>query len=394
MLTGKKILLGITGSIAAYKSVALLRSLRAEGAEVTVVMTPSAQKFVAPLTFQALSGRTVYTGLFVPGEEMAHITLGEGADLILVAPSTAHFLAKLSSGLADDLLSALILASSSPVLIVPAMDGQMWTKPVTQRNVRALLEGGFRFVWPEKGLLASGKTGEGRMAPEETIRSEVEALFRKKDLIGKRVCITAGPTLEPIDPVRFVSNRSTGKMGYALAEEAESRGALVTLISGPVALPSPPRVKMVRIETAEEMDKEVSRIFPETDVLIMSAAVADYTFKFPSPVKIKKREKSLDLSLVRTKDILLELGREKKKQILVGFAAETDSADVEPLLKLKRKNLDLLVANNVTLEGAGFGSDTNIATLYRGHGEKISLPKMSKRALAEKIFDSILKLSA
>ncbi|MBI1822058.1 MAG: bifunctional phosphopantothenoylcysteine decarboxylase/phosphopantothenate--cysteine ligase CoaBC [Nitrospirae bacterium] len=395
MLKNKHIILGVTGSIAAYKALSLLRQLKSTGASVTVVMTESAQKFVTPLSFQILSGQKVHTDIFPPSFEMSHITLADQVDLIVVAPATANCLAKMASGLADDLLSALILASSAPVILVPAMDGEMWTKPVTRDNVTSLLKQGFQFIWPEKGLLASGKFGEGRFASEAVILNEIELFFNKKsDLASKKVCITSGPTLEPIDPVRFISNRSSGKMGFALAQEALNRGARVTLISGPTALETPTGIEAIFVETGEQMAEAVSKVFPTADIVIMAAAVADFKVDHPSTVKIKKSQEKMALKLVKTRDILAELGKSKAKQILVGFAAETESFDEAPLKKLKEKNLDLIVANNVTLKGAEFGSDTNIVVFFDREGKKDQFPLLSKKKVAENIFDKILTLAS
>lgn len=390
MLKDKNILLGVTGSIASYKALLLLRQLKANGANVRVVMTKAAQKFVTPLSFQVLSGQNVYTDLFMPTHEMAHITLAEWADLIVIAPATANCIAKIANGLADDLLSSLVLASSAKILMAPAMDGEMWTKPATEKNVEVLVKEGVRFAWPEKGLLASGKTGEGRLAPESVILNEMERFFKKKeDLVSKKVCVTAGPTLEPIDPVRFISNRSSGKMGYALAKEASERGARVTLISGPTSLKPPPGVDTIYVETGEEMAAAVFKVFETTDILIMAAAVADYKARRPSSDKIKKDGNEFTLELVKTTDILKELGKLKRDQVLVGFAAETDPSDASPLKKLKEKSLDLVVANNITLKGAEFGSDTNIVVFFDRKGKKEVFPLLSKEKVAENIFDKI-----
>ena len=395
MLENKHIILGVTGSIAAYKSLSLLRQLKSRGSQVTVVMTASAQKFVTPLTFQVFSGQRVFTDTFSPSFEMAHITLAETADLIVVAPATANFLAMMAAGLADDLLTALVLAASAPIILAPAMDGEMWSKPVTQAHVTSLSKEGVRFVWPEKGPLASGKTGEGRLAPEANILNEIEGCFNKeRGLISKKVCVTAGPTLEAIDPVRFISNRSSGKMGYALAKEAVNRGAEVTLISGPTALEIPFGVEAIFVETGEEMANTVSQVFPTTDIMVMAAAVSDYRVNHPAPKKIKKGDVELSLKLIKSRDILAELGKLKTKQILVGFAAETESSDDFPLKKLKEKNLDLVVANNITLKGAGFGSDTNIVVFYDREGNKEEFPLLPKSRVAENIFNKILTLTS
>jgi phosphopantothenoylcysteine decarboxylase/phosphopantothenate--cysteine ligase len=391
----KKIVLGVTGSIAAYKAISLLRQIKAREAHVTVVMTRAAQRFISPLTFEVLSREKVYTDLFMPSHEMAHISLAESADLILIAPATANFIAKVSAGFSDDLLSALVLASPARMMMAPAMDGEMWQKPVTRRNVEFLKGEGVHFIWPEKGLLASGKTGEGRLADENIILNEISLFFEaKSDLSGKRVCITAGPTVEPIDPVRFISNRSSGKMGYALAREALNRGARVTLISGPTALQPPPGVEMIFVETGSEMAESAFKKFPESDIFIMAAAVADYQVRSPAQKKIKKGEGELVLQLTPARDILAELGKLKKSQVLVGFAAETESAEHYPVKKLKEKNLDLIVANNITLKGAKFGSDTNIVTIFDRWGNRDPFPLLPKEKVAENIFDKIISFKA
>lgn len=390
-MRNKNIILGITGSIAAYKAVSLLRQLKARKALVKVVMTRAAQKFISPLTFEVLSQERVYTDLFMPSHEMAHISLAESADLILIAPATANFIAKVSAGFSDDILSALVLASQARLMMAPAMDGEMWQKTTTRRNVQFLMGEGVQFIWPEKGLLASGKNGEGRLAGEEAILNEVSLIFEeKRELIGKRVCITAGPTVEPIDPVRFISNRSSGKMGFALANAALKRGARVTLISGPTALPPPAGVEMIFVQTGDEMSESVFKKFPESDIMIMAAAVADYKISHPAQRKIKKGDGELVLQLTPSIDILAELGKLRKNQILVGFAAETESAERYPLKKMKEKNLDLIVANNISLKGAEFGSDTNIVTVYDRHGNREAFPILPKGKVAEHILDKII----
>lgn len=392
-MRNRKIVLGVTGSIAAYKAVSLLRQLTSREAQVTVVMTRSALKFISPLTFEVLSNRKVLTDIFMPSHEMAHISLAESADLILIVPATANFIAKVSAGLADDLLSALVLATRAQVIMAPAMDGEMWNKTTTRRNVEFLKKEGIRFIPPEKGRLASGKTGEGRLAEEESILREISNYFdKKRDLDGKKVTISAGPTLEPIDPVRFISNRSSGKMGYALAHEGLYRGAEVTLISGPTALAPPAGARFIPVQTGEEMAREALHLFPKSDIFIMAAAVSDYQVIHPAEKKIKKHKSPLHLQLNPSKDILAEMGKLKSNQILVGFAAETESADRYPVRKLKDKNLDLIVANNISLKGAGFGSENNIVTFYDRAGHKETFSLLPKRKVAENIFDKILTL--
>ena len=392
MIQGKRIVLGVTGSIAAFKAVQLVRELKNLGAEVTVVMTRSARKFVTPLTFEVLSGKFVHTDLFSPSREMAHVTVGEQADLVLVAPATADFMARVASGFASDLLTAIVLTTKAPLIFAPAMDGEMWHKSVTRKNAAFLQEEGVLFIGPDAGMLASGRSGVGRLAETGAIVRAVEDHFQTEaELRGKRVCVTAGPTREPIDPVRVLSNRSSGKMGYALAEEAIRRGAGVELITGPVDLVPPAGVVTTRVETGREMMREVKSRFDSCDILIMAAAVSDYRLD-PFPGKIKKEGKDLILKLVPADDILAEMGKRKKNQFLVGFAAETDPDDRYPLEKLKNKNLDLVVANNIMLPGSGFGSDTNRVILFDRDGTREPLPLLPKKVVARRIFDKIIAL--
>jgi len=391
-LHGKHILLGVTGSIDAYKSVLILRRLVQAGAEVTVVMTASAQQFITPLTFQVLSRRPVYTSLFDPAEEIRHLTLAEQVDLVLIAPATANIIGKIANGIADDLLTTLAVAGQAPMVIAPAMDGDMWNHPVLQRNLSVLDGLGVRIIPPEEGALASGKEGAGRLAAEDRILSTVQnSLRRREDLVGETVLVTAGPTREPIDPVRYLTNRSTGKMGYAVARAARSRGARVILISGPTHLPSPARIELIRVQTAEEMQGAVRTSLPEATVLIMAAAVSDYRPRRPSESKLKKEGASLFLEMEPTPDILLDLRSEPGSRITVGFAAETGDPVREAKGKLERKGLDLIVANNVAQEGAGFEGDTNIVTLIDAQGETKALPMMSKSAVADHILDWIVQ---
>ena len=394
-LRGKHILLGVTGSIAAYKAVLILRELVQAGARVTVVMTASAQQFIAPLTFQVLSRRPVYTSLFDPSDEIRHLTLAEQADLILIAPATANIIGKIANGVADDLLTTLVLASPAPLVLAPAMDGDMWIHPVLQRNMSVLEGLGVRVIPPEEGPLASGKTGMGRLAPEDRIVSTVvDRLARREDFKGETVLVTAGPTQEPIDPVRYLTNRSSGKMGYALARGAQWRGARVILISGPTHLPCPARVEQVPVRTAAEMREAVLRYFPEATVLIMAAAVSDYRPRRPMDRKLKKGSEAILLELEPTPDILSEVGPQRGNRVLVGFAAETQDLPDQAKAKLQRKRLDLIVANDVTQAGAGFDLDTNIVTLIDAQGEVTALPKLSKTDAAERILDRIKELKA
>ena len=391
---GKKILLGVTGSIAAYKAVELLRHFKALGADVTVVMTRAAREFIAPLTFQVLSKNTVYDDLFHCQEGMGHIRLGEENDLILIAPATANSLAKFAQGVSDDLLSAIILSTDKPVLVAPAMDGMMWENPMTQRNIQILKDAGFGFIGPEFGVLASGSEGLGRFSEIQKIMVAVNEHFKvDQSLKDEIVLVSSGPTRESIDPVRFLSNRSSGKMGYAIAKVARNWGATVQLISGPTFLPRPPGVNFESVLTTEEMKKSIFRKFSKATVIIMTAAVADFRPRTFASSKIKKKGgEGLLLDLEETPDILAELGKKKEKQILIGFAAETNLDSQKLQEKLLRKNLDLLVVNDVTCEGAGFDGDTNIVIFMDPSGGVEQLPKMSKEKVAERILSRIHKI--
>ncbi len=394
---GKTIVLGVTGSIAAYKAVALARRLMAEGATVHVVMTRTAQRFVGAPTFQALTGRPVGTELFSQDGGMPHLALAEAADLVVVAPASAHCVAKLAHGFADDLLSTLVLAATCPVLVVPAMDGGMWDQAAVRDNVITLRGRGVTVLEPDIGPLASGRVGKGRFPEEDAILAAVAgALTPRKDYRGRRVLVTAGPTQEALDPVRFLSNRSSGKMGWAVAEAARERGADVVLVAGPTVLPPPAGVSHVPIVTAEEMRKAVAVRFPDADVLVMAAAVADFRPARPARGKVPKGRlggaKGLKLALEPTRDILKDLPPRRAGQIVVGFAAETDDLISKAGRKLAEKALDLIVANDVTEPGAGFGTDTNRATLLDRTGRCVALPLMSKRDLAHRILDTVLAL--
>ena len=393
MLSGKKILLGITGSIAAYKSLQILRDLKSMGADVQVVLTPAAHRFVPSLTLQVFSGRPVFTDLFDPHEEVIHLTLAEGADLILIAPATAHFIAKMATGLADDLLGNLLLAATAPILIAPAMDLGMWNHPTVTENVAVLQKRGVRIIEPEVGPLASGKEGKGRLASEKVIVESVRSLLTSQSkLAGEVVLVTAGPTQEPIDPVRFLSNRSSGKMGYALARVAREWGARVILVSGPTSLQIPPGVERINVRTAAEMKKEVEAHYPEATIVLMAAAVSDYQPEAVSSQKIKKTSGVRSIRLQETADILAGLRSSKGEKILVGFAAETEALLENAQKKLFGKGLDLIVANDVTQAGAGFEVDTNIAQLIDSTGRIVTLPKMLKEELARYILDEVLKI--
>lgn len=391
-LSGVRLVLGVTGSIAAYKAVSLLRLLSREAATVTVVMTAGACRFVTPLTFEVLSGAHVATDLFEAHQEMLHLSLPEQADAIVIAPATANCLAKAALGLADDLLSTMLLTTQCPVIFVPAMDGDMWQHPTVVEHVAALRTRGAIIVEPENGPLASGRLGQGRLADEQRILAAVHnAVHPRRDWSGRKVLISAGPTQEAIDPVRFISNRSSGKMGYALAEAARARGAEVVLVSGPTALPSPAGIEYCPVTTAEEMRKAIVHRFAWSDTVIMAAAVADFRPATPSGRKIKKRRGPLtQLELEATDDILRELGERRTSQVLVGFAAETEDLLAHAQEKLHAKGVDLLVANDVTAAGSGFGSDTNRVVLLTREGAPEELPLLPKREVADCILDRIL----
>lgn len=397
MLNDKKILLCVTGGIAVYKAAALTSKLVQAGAKVKVILSESAAKFVTPLTFQALSRHEVYTDIFAEKnpQVIAHIDLADWADLILVAPATANTIGKLAGGIADNMITTTLLATTRPVWIAPAMNVHMYDHPAVKRNIAVLAEYGYQFIEPSEGYLACGYIGKGRLEEPDKIVTLIQDYFLKEDhqpLKGKTVLITAGPTREKIDPVRFISNHSTGKMGYSLAEAAKKQGAHVILVSGPVQLKEPYGVQMIKVESAEEMYNAVLSFYPDSDIVIKTAAVADYRPKRSYDHKVKKQTGDSVLELERTKDILLELGQRKKHQILVGFAAETDHVEEYARRKLTAKNADMIVANNLKAEGAGFGTDTNIVTLYKRDGNVTELPMMSKMAVADKILAEICSL--
>jgi phosphopantothenoylcysteine decarboxylase/phosphopantothenate--cysteine ligase len=390
-LWGKRLVLGVTGSIAAYKAIGLLRALTREGATVSVVMTQAAMKFVTPLTFEVLSGRRVATDLFESHEEMAHLAIPGQAHAIIVAPATANFLAKAALGLADDLLSTMLLNARCPVIVAPAMDGDMWTHPTVVQHVQALRARGVVVLDPEFGPLASGQVAQGRLPAESKVLDAVHAaLISQRDWQGQRVLVSAGPTQEPIDPVRFISNRSSGKMGYAIAEAARDRGAEVILVTGPSSLTPPPGVTTVSVSTANEMTDALNRHFPSSTVLIMAAAVADFRPKMQAGQKLKKQGKAdLVLELEATPDILAMLSARRTSQIVVGFAAETDQVLAHAKDKLRGKGLDLIIANDVTQAGGGFGSDDNAVVILSAKGEQRVLGLMPKRRLADEILTAV-----
>ena len=394
LLRGKRLILGVTGSIAAYKAVSLLRTLKEHGAVVSVVMTNSSTKFVTPLTFEVLSGQPVTTGLFDTHEEMRHITLPERAHAMVVAPATANFLAKAATGIADDVLSTMVLTARCPLVVAPAMDGGMWEHPTVVEHVTRLRGRGVTVLDPEEGPLASGLVAQGRLAEESKILEAVQAaMLSQADWIGQRVLVSAGPTREAIDPVRFISNHSSGKMGYAIAEAAHARGAEVKLVAGPTALKPPPGVETVCVISAEEMADALTQHFSWATVVIMAAAVADFRPKEPASRKVKKHGRSsLALDLEAVPDILAMLSAQKTDQLLIGFAAETEQLIQHARGKLEGKGLDMIVANDVTREGAGFGSDDNAAVILTRSGTQHELELMSKRKLADAILTEARKL--
>lgn len=403
MLQGRHILLGVSGGIAAYKSALLVRELVKAGAEVQVLMTPAATQFITPLTLGTLSKREVIVEMFPAAQGQAghgwtaHIDLAVWADVMVVAPATADLLAKAAHGLADTFLAATLLALRCPLAVAPSMDVDMYRHPATQENLRILRSRGVHVLEPESGELASGLTGEGRLPDPSSIVAWVDGLLSvgNADLKGRKILVTAGPTQEPIDPVRYVGNRSSGKMGFAIADVAARRGAEVSLITGPVALDTPGGVERINVATAVEMEQAVLSRFAAADALIMCAAVADFRPVSPQPEKIKREQFGADgmtLRLVANPDILKKMGTLKKRQVLVGFALETEDGPANARSKLTAKNLDLIVLNNPLDEGAAFGSDTNVVTLLRRNGSATELPKLSKTEVARRILDETAAL--
>jgi len=398
-----KIALGVTGGVAAYKAAELVRRLQQEHLDVQVVMTRAAQEFVTPLTFAALTGQKVITDMFAAADAapanvesaIEHIAVAQRIDMLLVAPATADILAQFAHGIAGDFLGTLYLATKAPVVVAPAMNVNMWDHPATQENLATLRVRGVHVVDPGEGYLACGMTGAGRLAATEAIVEKVRAVLGlRRDLEGRTVLVTAGPTREDIDPVRFLTNRSSGKMGYALAEAAIRRGARAILVSGPTDLTVPAGADWVPVRTSDEMHRAVRERSAEADIVIMAAAVADYRPAAPHTQKLKRGEGSLTLQLEPTPDILAELGREKgsRSRVLVGFAAETADLAANARAKLARKGADMIVANDVTQEGAGFDRDTNIVTLFLRDGREIPLPKLPKFEVADRILDQVLQI--
>jgi phosphopantothenoylcysteine decarboxylase / phosphopantothenate---cysteine ligase len=400
-----KIALGVTGGVAAYKAAELVRRLQQEKLDVQVVMTRSAQEFITPLTFAALTGKKVITEMFgSDGAEPAnvesaieHIAVAQRIDLLLVAPATADILAHLAQGIATNFLSTLYLATKAPVVVAPAMNVNMWEHPATQENLQKLRARGVHVVDPDEGYLACGMTGAGRLAATEAIVEKVRAVLGlRRDLEGQTILVTAGPTREDLDPVRFLTNRSSGKMGYALAEAAARRGAHVVLVSGPTDLAAPESVDWVPVRSTEEMRTAVRDRATDANVVIMAAAVADYRPAATQSQKLKRGDAGITLELEPTPDILAELGRDSAqktgRRVLVGFAAETDRVADNARAKLARKGADMIVANDVTQEGAGFDTDTNIVTLFLRDGREVPLPKLTKLEVANRILDQVLEI--
>jgi phosphopantothenoylcysteine decarboxylase/phosphopantothenate--cysteine ligase len=403
MLAGRHIVVGVTGGIAAYKCAVLVRELVKVGAEVQVVMTRAATQFITPLTFGTLSRRDVIVEMFSGsgGESTPqwtrHIELGVWADVMVIAPASANTVAKITCGFADNFLTTLVLALRCPLILAPSMDVDMWRNSTTQNNVRILKERGYHVLEPETGELASGLSGAGRMPEPETILRFVDSVLTgaHRDLTGKTILVTAGPTQEPIDPVRYIGNRSSGKMGFALAAAAAARGATVTLVAGPVDRETPRGVRRIDVMTAREMNEAVQREFPAADAVVMAAAVADFAPTSPSASKIKRgslAKGSMTINLTQNPDILKSLGERKTRQILVGFALETEDGPANALQKLTSKNIDLIVLNNPHVEGAGFGSDTNVVTVLGRDGATENLPRMAKVDLAHVILDRVVRL--
>jgi phosphopantothenoylcysteine decarboxylase/phosphopantothenate--cysteine ligase len=396
-----RITIGVTGGVAAYKAAELVRLLQQDGFTVEVVMTRGAREFITPLTFAALSGQKVITDLFEKSfsgganveSAIEHIAVAQRTDLLLVAPATADILAKFARGMADDFLTTLYLATTAPVIVAPAMNVNMWNHPATQENIEMLRARGVKIVNPDEGYLACGMTGAGRLAGQQEIVAAVrQTLHTQKDFEGETMLITAGPTCEDLDPVRYLTNRSSGKMGYAVAEAAARRGAKVSLVSGPVNLETPSGVERFAVRTAEEMRHAVVDRLPESTIAIFAAAVADYRPAETQTKKMKRNREPLTIRFEPTPDILAEAAQTKGERLIVGFAAETEHVAENARKKLAAKNADLIVANDVTAEGAGFDHDTNIVTLFSRDGRDLALPKLSKSAVAQRILDEVLRL--
>lgn len=385
-----KIVVGVTGGIAAYKAAELVSRLKKAGCEVRVVMSKNACEFITPLTFETLSGSPVVTEMFEKHTrfEVEHIALAKWADSVIIAPATANIIGKIAHGIADDFLSTFVMATKAPVVIAPAMNDGMYENPIVQKNIAFLKENGYIVLEPDSGRLACGTSGKGRL-PEAERLADFMLNLSSPDLKGIKILVTAGPTRESLDPVRYLTNHSSGKMGYALAKRAAARGAEVVLVSGPSDLATPWNVTREMVNSAEEMYQAVTKHFPEQDIVIKAAAVADYRPRVCAEEKIKKQDGELVLELERTRDILAALGEMKTKQILVGFAAETENVRENALSKLHRKNVDMIVANNLKQSGGVFGKDTNQVTLYKRNGDAIELPKLTKDEVADEILNQV-----
>lgn len=386
------VLIGVTGGIAAYKTVDLVSKLRKKGAQVTVVMTEKAQKFVTPITFQTISQNKVYTKLFNEEWDVRHISLGDRATIMAVVPATANFINKAAHGIADDLLSTVFLAYDGKKLIAPSMNVRMFDSPLTKQSLQTLKSLGCHIVQPDEGFLACGDVGRGRLPDTLTLLSEIKYCLTNKDLKGKKILVTAGPTIEPLDPVRYITNHSSGKMGYAIAKAAANRGADVILISGPTSITPPSRVKVIRVNTAQQMFEKVLHFFPNVDVVIKAAAVCDFKPESLQENKIKKKGEKYSLVLTQNQDILWELGKQKTIQKLVGFAAETEHLLNNAQGKLHKKNLDMIIANDVKRKDAGFKSDYNEISIIFKDGRIEKLKKDTKENLADYILDRVLQL--
>ncbi|MBR1391109.1 MAG: bifunctional phosphopantothenoylcysteine decarboxylase/phosphopantothenate--cysteine ligase CoaBC [Lachnospiraceae bacterium] len=393
MLKGKHILLGVTGGIAAYKTASLASMLTKLHADVHVIMTKNAEEFISPITFETLTSNKVIDDTFDrdTGYHVAHIAMAEEADVVMIAPASANVIAKLAHGIADDMLTSTLLACTAPVWVAPSMNTHMYENPATQDNLKRLTDYGCKIIEPATGYLACGYEGKGKMPePEVLLEYILQEAACRKDMTGKRVMITAGPTREPIDPVRYITNYSTGKMGYALAKQAARRGAQVTLITGPVTLQRPLFADVIEVETAEQMYQAVQRTFEEQDIVVMSAAVADYRPAHVAEEKVKKTEGDACIALERTTDILASMAERKKHQFVCGFSMETQNMVENSRAKLEKKKLDMIVANNLKIEGAGFGTDTNVVTILTPD-ETEELPIMTKDEVAAAVFDRILR---
>ena len=393
MLAGKHIVLGVTGSIAAYKTASLASMLMKQKADVTVIMTPNATNFINPITFESLTGNKCLVDTFDRNFEfqVEHVSLAKQTDVLLVAPASANVIAKAARGIADDMLTTTLLACTCPMIFAPAMNTRMYQNPIVQDNMKTLVSYGMEVIRPARGYLACGDTGEGKMPDPEVLYEYIVKALTPKDMAGKKVLVTAGPTREKIDPVRYISNHSTGKMGYAIARQAMMRGADVTLVSGKVSIEPPMEVKTVPVVSAADMAQAVKEAAPEQDIIIKAAAVADYRPRVTADEKLKKKDEELSVELERTEDILAFLGAHRKEgQFMCGFSMETEHMLENSRAKLEKKNIDMIVANNLKQEGAGFGTDTNVVT-FLTRDETVELPIMSKEEVADRLLDHIMK---